>query len=605
MRAPARNIWEIKVQTVCSIVSAGTPGAIELWMCGNFGQASLDPPRVVINPNRLYPLEGVIRETRRFALNVISEDERAAAERLMRVRRREPNKAKQLGIPLKFDTNHALPYLTQCLRTLFCDVEDILDTGDHSLVIARIVEVRQDPEKQGASPVLFPSVSDATRHRSAASRATRSILARSGVSALASRAGIKDIARKVLRRSPEAREADLAANTYAAGGFEESELREIMRHGVRDDGKTLSVVDPVSIDREVSVCVVGTGAWGSYYASLIHKACPKANLYVCGRDLARAKRVAQATGAVDTVEGLDAALADSRFNALVLALPHHFHAEAAIKSADAGKHVLVEKPIATTVSDGHAMIESARRAGTFLMVAENFQFRPAIRAAVHSIERGDIGEPLYFSANAGGRIQLGGWKGDKNAMGGGVLMDIGIHYIRALRLLMGEPTGVMATKAMQVNTKISGEDSIQTLFSSAYGWQAQMLLNWVSPRPGGPDIVIAGERGTLHLWPGDSHIDLYHGETSNLIGLIARANARVGGMLAKFSKGRARRRLRDGDPGGYLGEIREFLSAVADDRPPTCGPEHGVRDVEIVARGYAALDRGEWISVPDAEWLNN
>jgi len=106
----------------------------------------------------------------------------------------------------------------------------------------------------------------------------------------------------------------------------------------------------------------------------------------------------------------------------------------------------------------------ARRAGVTLMVAENFHFRPAIREAVRAIERGDIGEPLYFKAHAGGIMRPDGWKADADLMGGGVLMDIGVHYIRALRMVMGEPDRVFATRAQQINTKISGDDSVQALF---------------------------------------------------------------------------------------------------------------------------------------------
>lgn len=600
MRVAARNIWEIKVQTICSVVSAGTPTEVELWMCGNFGQASLDPPRIVINPNRLYPLEQVVRDTRRFSVNVLSVRQQAIAENLMRLRRRDPRKVSRLGQTVAFDTEHATPFLPGCLRTLFCQVEDVLDTGDHSLVVALIAEVRCDSPRTEEFPLLFPTVSSATIERSLFSRIVRSSLSKSRIAAWAARAGVKDLVRGVARASRSETKVDLAANTYAEGGYNESELQRILRHGARDEGRKISLTPPPSSPqhRRVGVCVVGTGAWGSFYAGLIRKAHRNAELYICGRDLARAERVARATGAVDTVQGLDQAVADSRFDALVLALPHDAHAEASIKAAEAGKHVLVEKPIATEVLDAQAMIESARRAGTILMVAENFQFRPAVLAAAEMIQRGDIGEPLYFSANAGGRVQLGGWKGDKARMGGGVLMDIGIHYIRALRILMGEPRYVTATKAMQVNTKISGEDTVQVLFSSPLGWEAQMLLNWVSPRGAGPDVVIAGERGTLHLWPGDAHVDLYHGQNSEVVRLASRVSARLGGKLARLSKGRKRMRLTDRDPGGYLGEIREFLAAVSERRAPACGPEHGARDLEIVVNAYDGLERREWVSIP-------
>ena len=62
MKLVARTIWDVKVQAVCSIVTVHAEPEIELWMCANFGQCSIDPPRVIINPNRLYPIEGAVRE---------------------------------------------------------------------------------------------------------------------------------------------------------------------------------------------------------------------------------------------------------------------------------------------------------------------------------------------------------------------------------------------------------------------------------------------------------------------------------------------------------------------------------------------------------------
>lgn len=228
-------------------------------------------------------------------------------------------------------------------------------------------------------------------------------------------------------------------------------------------------------------------------------------LYVCCRDPARTARVARAVGARDVILGLEKAISDPRVEALSLVLPHHLHAEAAQMAASMGKHVLVEQPIATTLADADAMIEAARRSGTILMVAEDPHFRA--REAVRIMDCEDFGEPLY-QVHAGGLIRLEGWKADSSLMGGGVLMDIGVHYMRAMRLLMGEPHRVLASRAMQVDTRITGEDSVQLLFGSNYGWPAHMLLSWASPRGYGPDIVIAGEKAVIHLWPGASYLDL-------------------------------------------------------------------------------------------------
>ena len=139
MLQPARNIWDTRIQCVCAVVSAAAGGDVELWMCGNFSQASLDPPRIVINPNVLYPIESTIRESGRFAVNVFSAGGREAVLRMVQVRRREPEKAKVLGLPVIEDAEHHMPYIPDAMQTLFCELEQALDTSDHTVMIGRVV----------------------------------------------------------------------------------------------------------------------------------------------------------------------------------------------------------------------------------------------------------------------------------------------------------------------------------------------------------------------------------------------------------------------------------------------------------------------------------
>ena len=285
--------------------------------------------------------------------------------------------------------------------------------------------------------------------------------------------------------------------------------------------------------------------------------------------------------------------------ALTFALPHDLHRQALEQAAEAGKHALVEKPLAITLEDADAMIEAAERAGTILMVAEDMHFRPAVREAVYCIERGDIGEPLYLLAHGGGIRRPSGWAAEKGRMGGGVLIDIGVHYIRGLRLLLGEPDSVMASRAMQINTKMSEEDSVQLLFSSRAGWEAHMLLSWASYRGHLPDIVVAGEKGTLHLWPGARYLDYYPTAPSLKTTLAAQVRPYwLQEKLLRPSLQRRRIKLRDKDTTGYLGEMQEFVAAVAEQRQPASTGQDGRRDLEIVMCSYEALTTAKRIGIP-------
>ena len=133
---PGRTIWDTRAQSVCGILSAKGKLEPELFGSATFAQFSLSPPRVIINPNCSYPIESAIQHAGRFAINVLPASERDLMIKLMRVRRRQPGKAKVLGIQLSEDA-HGIPFLSESLRVVFCEVERTVETGDRRLYVAR------------------------------------------------------------------------------------------------------------------------------------------------------------------------------------------------------------------------------------------------------------------------------------------------------------------------------------------------------------------------------------------------------------------------------------------------------------------------------------
>ena len=134
-------------------------------------------------------------------------------------------------------------------------------------------------------------------------------------------------------------------------------------------------------------------------------------------------------------------------DAVYLALPNSMHREYAERAADAGVHVLCEKPMAVTEDECEAMIRAARRNGVRLMIAYRLHFEQANLEAIEIVRSGRIGEPRLFNATftmhvADGNIRL------ERRMGGGTLYDIGIYCINAARnLFHDEPIEVQAACA--------------------------------------------------------------------------------------------------------------------------------------------------------------
>ena len=586
---PGRTIWDTRAQSVCGIITAKRDVDAELFGSASFAQFTLSPPRVIINPNRTYPIESAIQNSGRFAINVLPASKRELMIKLMGVRRRQPGKAKVVGIELSEDA-HEIPFLSQALRVVFCEVERTVESGDRRLYIARVLESRLNQEFKNESPLLFPEVSDRHSLTFAFPKPARKVLLRSGV---------WDVLKKGRQKLKPPPPANIARTTYEQAGATEDELTTILKPGALDSSRYLSLPSaPAVLRKEVGVCVVGTG-WGALHCRYLRQASSKVRLFVCGRNPEKTARLARATGAESHFIGLEQAVNDPRVQALTLALPHDLHREAVSVAAASRKHALVEKPIATTLEDADAMIRDAREAKTILMVAEDMHFRPAVHEALRCIQRGYIGEPLYLLAHAGGVRRPQGWAAEKDRMGGGVLIDIGVHYIRGLRLLLGEPDSVTATRAMQINTRMSEEDSVQLLFSSNAGWQAHMLISWSSHRGHLPDIVIAGENGTIHLWPRARYIDYYPVAPRPLTRIVS--EVRPYWLQEKLMSPRLQRdriKLRGRDVTGYLGEMEEFVAAVAEEREPATSAEDGRRDLEIVMSCYEALSTGLPATIP-------
>lgn len=577
MHWPGRTIWDTRIQSACALLSAQGEREVEIYFTATFAQVSFSPPRVIVNPNRMYAIEQTIGNKGRFAINVLPIAEKNRLMKLVKMRRRQEGKVKLLGLEL--DHDHDVPFIKGCLRTVFCEVERVVPSGDRRLYVCRVLESRPNEEFAGQRPLLFNELI-----------ASRFPALRKTFRKVAVTTGALDAAKKAMGKLRPPPPANIALTTYEMAGASEAELETIHSYGLVDHERKLAVPGaPAIVKRAVGVCVVGTG-WGAFHCRVIKRASSSARLFVCGQNEERTARLAKAVNAEGYFIGIENAAADPRVQCLSLALPHDLHRKAVEVAASAGKHALVEKPIATTLVDADAMIDAARNAGTILMVAEDMHFRPAIKEVAERIDRGDIGEPLYFMAHAAGIRRPRGWAASFERMGGGVLMDFGVHYVRSLRLLMGEPDRAFATKAMQIDTKITGDDSVQVIFSNKVGWEAHMLLSWTTMRGHLPDIIVSGDSGSFHLWPGTNVIDYYPVAPPLLPRLISYVRPYwLQEKLLRPQMGRVRIKLADKEGSGYLGEMREFLAAVAENRPVISPPEDGRRDLEIVLAAYDSL----------------
>jgi predicted dehydrogenase len=175
--------------------------------------------------------------------------------------------------------------------------------------------------------------------------------------------------------------------------------------------------------------------------------------------------------------------------------------------AAAGKHTLLEKPLAIDVETCHRILAAAAAAGVVFAVAENAQFIPDVVKAKELIEQGTIGDVYFAHANlwestidsdfAGGFAQ--GWRNDPAQSGGGNTLDGGTHWVRALRVWMGEIESVVAVNEHPL-ASMAGESLTQAIVRFSSGKSASFhCLVMDAPLSKQPFFRIQGSKGELVL----------------------------------------------------------------------------------------------------------
>src|SRR2546428_1201545 len=169
---------------------------------------------------------------------------------------------------------------------------------------------------------------------------------------------------------------------------------------------------------KLALCIVGCGQFARTFVQGIRPLRDEIDLFFASRDFERARAYAamfQGRGAFGSYE---AAAADPRVEAMYLCTPHHLHQAHVAIAAQAGKHILVEKPIARTLAEGRATIAAAQQAGVTLMVAENARFMAAGGQCKTVIAPGGGGDPPRVQLHQGTPIQHRYWRSRPAPNGG-------------------------------------------------------------------------------------------------------------------------------------------------------------------------------------------
>lgn len=286
---------------------------------------------------------------------------------------------------------------------------------------------------------------------------------------------------------------------------------------------------------------------------------------------ARARAAAPGTSvAADWREVVD----DPRVGAVVVCLPSGMHADAACAAFAAGKHVYLEKPVATTLEDGRRVRDAWRASGAVGMAGFDQRFAAPMIALARELRAGTIGAPTGARLAMGsGRRDAPAWKRSR-ATGGGVLLDLGSHLADLTRFVLGEEVAEVRAARASV---LSDDDTAAFTMTLAGGLLAQAWVTMAGVTESRFEVV--GERGMLVA-------DRYAGTLRRLPPeppWSRPARARAG--LERLQRN-ARELLAVARPAAldatYRGALGAFGRAVATGRPEPPDVEDGVRSLAIV-----------------------
>jgi predicted dehydrogenase len=271
---------------------------------------------------------------------------------------------------------------------------------------------------------------------------------------------------------------------------------------------------------------------------------------------------------------------DLDLDILVVGLPHHLHVEPTEAAAQRGVHVLMEKPIATTLADGQRIVELCEQAGVKLTVSFVHRFRDECQFARQWLDQGWIGSPQVVRGvmTAPRKPDLPAWVTHKQSAGGGVMMYSAIHEVDRLRWLVGSEIAAITAHTRRWDPDSEVEDGAAALLTFANGAVATLTAHapayWAQPA----------------LW----ETELFGSE-----GLL-----RIGREAVEISSNRLQARLETQSSASRLGphynfirQAEAFVAAIVHDTEPAVTAHDGLQALRTVLALYQSAETGQTVSL--------
>jgi predicted dehydrogenase len=334
-------------------------------------------------------------------------------------------------------------------------------------------------------------------------------------------------------------------------------------------------------DGRIGYAIVGLGriSLGHFMPACLLSKHSKVTALVSGHPAKARKYAAQYNipeSSIYTYEQYDRIRENPNVDAVYIALPNSMHPEYTIRAAAAGKHVLCEKPMATTVADSRNMIAACANAKKKLMIAYRCQLESVNLKAISLIRSGAIGTVQAIESANGFNIAPGEWRLDKKLSGGGPMLDVGIYSLNACRYLTGEEPQVLAAFSSTIDhdgrfKEVEENDGWTMRFPS--GIVASCNTSYGADMNG--YYRVHGSKGMIELSPAFGYQGIHM--TASVIGADGKRQA-----IDMPEPGH--------DPDQFVVEADYFSGCVMNDTPVKMNGEEGLRDMALMAQIYRSAE---------------
>jgi predicted dehydrogenase len=349
--------------------------------------------------------------------------------------------------------------------------------------------------------------------------------------------------------------------------------------------------------KRLRVGVIGAGVGEMHLAG--YSKLPRVDIAaLAGLDDDRVRRVAAQYSVPQTFREYADLLAAPDIDAVSVCLPNALHLPVTVAALEAGKHVLVEKPLARSADEGRAMIAAARERERILMIAFNHRYRGDVQWIKQYIDSGALGRIYYAKAHwmrRAGIPRLGSWFVSKEQAGGGPLVDLGVHVLDMAMYLMGEPhaTAVSASTYAEFGPRGQKNWDLRNQFSNErLPYEVEDLATAFVRLEGGATLLLEASWATHSAAGDDFGVTLYG--TEGGVELMVRNYTHENTVRVFHDVGGA---PVDAAPkirkaGGHDMVVERFVAAVLDGAPQIPSAEDGLRRAAIIDACYRSAAEG-------------